>query len=217
MYDVGQVYIGSDDSPEGSNGKCGELWVDYVCEFSVAVTEHSELLTPRSILAGYGKRTGWQTNNSWQRNYCPMNSVGPASASSGFVYEAFDLQGKVFDDKLGLQPGYYLVDLTGQATGVDFEAGDGIFGCTAGLSFLNVDGNPFDGSDLPVDETRHYSFVTHLSGVDQMAFSLCFAILVQESAAFEDGYARLKPYIQAKTATETGHLDVTYDLAIRPI
>lgn len=215
LYDVGQLYIGRADSP--TEARCGELWVDYDVEFSVAVTEHEELLTPRNVLAGYGKRNGWNTDSSWQRNYCPMNDVGPSSAADGFVYEAFDLQGKVFNDELGLQPGFYLVTLNGQATGVDFEAGDGIFGCTAGLSVLDTSGNPLVGGDLPLDETRHYSTVTHYGGLDQLSFSLCFTALVQPSVAFEDGYARLKPYIQAKTATPTGHLDITYDLTIRPI
>jgi hypothetical protein len=144
-----------------------------------------------------------------------MNDVPPASASSGFVYEAFDLQGKVHDDKLCLQPGYYQVDLTGQATGVDFGTGDGITGCTAGIDILNAAGEHFQY--VPVDETRHYSYVTRVSGVDQSPFALCFSMLIEEDMAYEDGYARLKPYIQAQTATENGHLDITYDLMIRPL
>jgi len=215
MYDVGQLYIGAADSP--TEARCGEIWVDYDVEFSVAVTEHDELLTPRSILAGYGKLNGVDTNNGWQKFHCPMNSEDPSHAAEGFVYEAFDLQGKVFDDKLGLQPGYYMVTMNGQATGVDFEAGDGIFGCTGGIDILDTEGNPLAGGQLPLDDTRHYSFVTHVGGVDQCPFSLVFTMLVQTTVAFEDGYARLKPYIQAKTATPTGHVDITYDLTIRPV
>lgn len=222
MYDVGQVHVGTDDSP--SVGKCGELWVSYDVEFEVPVTELDELALPRDILAGYGKYATWEPpSGSWQGLTVGMEPCTPDTIGNNkFVYEIDAIGAGFTDGYLTIPPGYYQVNLSGQFEGREFESNEQIHAATARLQAFGETGDVV--TRFPLDETRQYTdFIWNTAGggdhleIVQKAFALSFTMNVLPALAFPDGRARLKPHFLTYTNSDTGHLDLTFDLIVKPL